>query len=121
MKGEWHTLHRIEEVSNLIGLLREYEANIISRNAMRCNNRYDLLNLSFILKIPIFWKVHLPSRTYMVQLFLRKLFVGFSRKSSITDVRLDCKYGSTFTVTPFLSLKYIYFLIHQPCCLMLFN
>ena len=34
MKGEWHTLHRIEEVSNLIGLLREYEANTISRNAM---------------------------------------------------------------------------------------
>ena len=121
MKGEWHTLHRIEEVSNLIGLLREYEANTISRNAMRCNNRYDFLNLSFILKIPIFSKVYLPSRTYMVQLFLRKLFVGFSRKSSITDVRLDCKYVSTFTLTPFLSLKYIYFLIHQPCCLMLFN
>ena len=86
-----------------------------------CYNRYDLLNLSFILKIPIFSKVYLPSRTYMVQLFLRKLFVGFSQKSSITDVRLDCKYVSTFTLTPFLSLKYIYFLIHQPCCLMLFN
>ena len=26
MEGEWHTLHRIEEVSNLISLLREYEA-----------------------------------------------------------------------------------------------
>ena len=46
MEGEWHTLHRIEEESNLISLLREYEANTITRNAMRCNNRYDLLNLS---------------------------------------------------------------------------
>ena len=46
MEGEWHTLHRIEEVSNLINLLREYEANTITRNAMCCNNCYDLLNLS---------------------------------------------------------------------------
>ena len=45
MEGEWHTLHRIEEESNLISLLREYEANTITRNAMRCNNCYDLLNL----------------------------------------------------------------------------
>ena len=46
MEGEWHTLHRIEEESNLISLLREYETNTITRNAMRCNNHYDLLNLS---------------------------------------------------------------------------
>ena len=46
MKGEWHTLHRIEEESNLISLLREYKANTITRNAMRCNNCYDLLYLS---------------------------------------------------------------------------
>ena len=59
----------IEEVSNLISLLQEYEANTMTRNAMSCNNRYDLLYLSFILKIPIFSKVHLPSRTYMVKLF----------------------------------------------------
>ena len=45
MEDEWHTLHRIEEESNLISLLREYEANTITRNAMRYNNRYDLLNL----------------------------------------------------------------------------
>ena len=70
MEGEWHTLHRIEEVSNLISLLREYNANTITANAMRCNNRYNLLNLSFILKIPTFSKVYLPSRTYMVQRFL---------------------------------------------------
>ena len=121
MEGERHKLHRIEEVSNLISLLREYKANTITTNAVCCNNRYDLLNLSFILKIPTFSKVYLPSRTYMVQLFLRKSLVGFSKKSSITDVRLDWKYVSSFTLKPFLSLKYIYLLIHQACCLMLFN
>ena len=46
MEGEWHTLYRIEEKSDLISLLREYEVKTITRNAMRCNNRYDLLNLS---------------------------------------------------------------------------
>ena len=34
---------------------------------MRCHNRDDLLNLSFILKIPIFSEVFLPSQIYMVQ------------------------------------------------------
>ena len=58
MEGEWHTPHRIEEVSNLIILLREYKINTITRNVMRCNNRDDLLNLSFILKIPIFSEVY---------------------------------------------------------------
>ena len=79
MEGEWHTLHRIEEVSNLISLLREYEANTITRNAMR-NNRYDLLNLSFILNIPIFSKVYLPSRTYMVKPFFAKIVGGLFAK-----------------------------------------
>ena len=74
MEGEWHTLHRTEEVSNLISLLREYETNNITRNTMRCNNCDDLLYLSFILKIPIFSEVYLPGETYMVQrvFFLRK-------------------------------------------------
>ena len=67
MEGESHTLHRIKEVSNLIGFLREYETNTITRNAMPCNNCNDLLNLSFILKIPIFLEVFLLSRTYIVQ------------------------------------------------------
>ena len=39
MEGEWHTLHRVEEVKNLISLLREYERNTITINAMRCKNR----------------------------------------------------------------------------------
>ena len=81
MEGERHTLHRIEEVSNLISLLREYKGNTITTNAVCCNNRYDLLNLSFILKIPTFSKVYLLSRTYMVQRFLRKSLVGFSQKA----------------------------------------
>ena len=81
MEGECHTLHRIEEVSNSISLLRKYEGNTITRNAMCCNNRYDLLNLSFILKIPTFSKVYLLSRTYMMQRFLRKSLVGFSQKA----------------------------------------
>ena len=51
MEVEWHTLHRIEEVSNLISFLREYETNTITRNAMRCNNGDDLFNFRFILKI----------------------------------------------------------------------
>ena len=74
MEGEWHTLHRTEEVSNLISLLREYETNNITRNTMHCNNCDDLLYLSFILKIPIFSEVYLPGETYMVQrvFFLRK-------------------------------------------------
>ena len=46
MEDEGHTLYRIEEKSDLISLLREYEVKTITRNAMRCNNRYDLLNLS---------------------------------------------------------------------------
>ena len=61
MEGEWHIVYRIEEVSNLINFLREYETNTITRNAMRCNNRDDLLNLSFILEIPIFLEVFLPN------------------------------------------------------------
>ena len=32
MEGEWLTLHRIEEVSNLISLLWEYETNTLTRN-----------------------------------------------------------------------------------------
>ena len=64
---EWHTLHRIEGVSNLISLLREYETNARTRNATHCNNHDDLLNLRFILKIPIFSEVYLTSRIYMVQ------------------------------------------------------
>ena len=69
MEGEWHILYRIEEVSNLINFLREYETNTITRNAMRCNNRDDLLNLSFILEIPIFSEVFLPNSVHMVQRF----------------------------------------------------
>ena len=67
MEGEWHTLHRIEEVLNLICFLRKFETNTITRTAMRCSNRDDLLNLSFILRIPIFSEVFLPSRIYMLQ------------------------------------------------------
>ena len=103
MEGESHILHHIEEVSNLISLSREYEANTMTRNATRCNNCYYLFNLSFILKISIFSKVHLPSQTIWCSFFLRKLSVGFSQKSSITDVRLDFKYVSTFTLKPFTS------------------
>ena len=69
MEGGWHILHRIEEVSNLISLLWEYETIAITRNAMRCNNRDDFLNLSLILKIQIFSEVYLPSRNYMVLRF----------------------------------------------------
>ena len=79
MEEEWHTLHRIEEVSNLIGFLREYEANTITRNNMRYNNRNGLFNLSFILKIPTFSLVFLSSRIYMMPRFcLRKSSVGFN-------------------------------------------
>ena len=67
MESEWHILHGIEEVSNLIIFLREYETNIITRNARHCKICDDLLNLSFILKIPTFSEVFLPSPTYMVQ------------------------------------------------------
>ena len=74
-----HIWRSIEEVSNLINLLQEYEINALIRNAMRCNNRDNLLNLSFILKIQILWEVYLLSRTYMVQhFFLRKSSVGFN-------------------------------------------
>ena len=119
MEGEWHTSHCIKEESNLISFLREYKANTTIRNVMRRNNRYDLLNFSSILKIPT---LYLPSRTYMVQPFFVKIVSwSFAKKSSITDVRLDFKYVSTFTLKPFLSLKFIYLLIHQACCLMLFN
>ena len=67
MEVEWHTLHCIGEVSNL---LPECETNTITRNATRCKNRDDLLKFSFILKISIFSEVYLePSRTYAVKLF----------------------------------------------------
>ena len=77
MEGEWYTLHRIEEVSDLISLLHEYETNNLTRNAKCCNNRDDLLYLCFILKISIFPEVYLPSRTYMVQRFLAKIVSEF--------------------------------------------
>ena len=66
MEIEWHTLHRIKAVSNLISFWRECERNTITRNAMSCNNRDDLLNLSLILKNPIFSEVFLPIGTYML-------------------------------------------------------
>ena len=67
MEGEWHTLHYIGEVSNL---LPEHETNTIIRYATRCINLEDLLNLSFILKVSVFSEAYLePSRTYIVQFF----------------------------------------------------
>ena len=63
MESEWHTLHRVEELSNFISFVREYETNTITRNGMRCNNRDNLLKLSFILKIPTSSEVFLSSRT----------------------------------------------------------
>ena len=75
MEREWHTLYSIEKVSNLISFCE----NAITRNAMRRNNHHNLLSLSFILKIPIFSEVLLPSQTYIVQRFLlQKLSVGFN-------------------------------------------
>ena len=69
MEGGWHKFHCVEEVSNLISFLRECETSAITRNAIRCNNHNDLLNLSFVLKTPIFSQLYLPSRTDMVQHF----------------------------------------------------
>ena len=44
-----------------------------TRNATRCNNRDDLLHLSFPLKILIFSEAYIkPSRTSMMELLLRK-------------------------------------------------
>ena len=63
MESEWHTLHRIEELSNFISFVREYETASITRNGIRCNNRDNLLKLSFILKIPTSSEVFLYSRT----------------------------------------------------------
>ena len=63
MESEWHTLHRIEELSNFISFFLDYEANTITRNGMRCNNHDNLLKLSFILKIPTSSEVFLSSRT----------------------------------------------------------
>ena len=80
MAGEWHTLHRIEQVSNLIRLLREYETNTLRKNAIVCSNCDDLLNLSFILKIPIFSETYLPSRTKWCSVFLRKSSGGNTGK-----------------------------------------
>ena len=42
MEGEWHTLHRIEEVSNLISLLREYKTNTITRNGVQQSRWFTL-------------------------------------------------------------------------------
>ena len=40
---------------------------------MRCNNRHDLLHLSFTLKISVFSGVHTwPSQRYMMELILQK-------------------------------------------------
>ena len=78
MEGEWHTSHRIEELSNFISFLREYETNTITRNGMRRNNRDNLLKLSFILKIPTSSEVYLSSRTNInaTRLF-EKIVSGF--------------------------------------------
>ena len=78
MESEWHTLHRIEELSNFISFVREYETTSITRNGIRCNNRDNLLKLSFILKIPTSSEVFLSSRTIInaTRLFA-KIVSGF--------------------------------------------
>ena len=54
----WHILQQIE---------------IKIRNAMRCDNRNDLLHLSFTLKISMFSEAYVwPSRISMMKLLLRK-------------------------------------------------
>ena len=43
-----------------------------TRNATRCNNRDDLANFSFILKVSMFSEVYLePSRTSMMKLLAK--------------------------------------------------
>ena len=74
MKGEWHILYRIEEVSNLINFLREYETNTITRNAMRCNNRDDLLHLG---NSNLFRGVFTQTNIYGAALFFAKIVSGF--------------------------------------------
>ena len=100
MEREWHTLHRIEEVSYLISLLREYETNTITRNTVRCNNRDDLLNLSFHLKIPNFSEVYLPSWTYMVQHFFWENRQWVLTKGVIQETNLVAARGKSSKPNP---------------------
>ena len=101
MEGEWHILHHIEEVSNLISLSREYEANTITRNATRCNNCYNLFNLSF------YWKFQSFQRCiYRVELygaaFFAKIVSGFFAK------KLHHRCSTGFQIRLYFYFKIIY-------------
>ena len=71
MEGEWHTLHRIEEVSNLISLLREYKTNTITRNGVQ-QSRWFTLSLLHLENFNLFRGVFAWSNIYSAALFLRK-------------------------------------------------
>ena len=73
-----------------------------TRNAAHFNNRDDLVNLSFILKVLVFSEVYLePSRTSMMKLFanIAESCSLFLQKCSVIDARLSSKYDSGFTNT----------------------
>ena len=55
-----------------------------TRNAMRCNNRDDLLHLGYALKISIYFIAKIVSR------------LVYSQKSCVVDARLDSKYAPAF-------------------------
>ena len=52
---------------------KEHKITTKTRNAMRCNNRDDLLQLSFTLKVSVFSGAYIQaSRRSMMELILRK-------------------------------------------------
>ena len=71
MEGEWYTLHRIEEVSNLISLLPEYKTNTITRNGVQ-QSRWFTLPLLHLENFNLFRSVFARSNIYGAALFLRK-------------------------------------------------
>ena len=53
--------------------LIESEVQIKTRNATLCNNCDNVFQLSFILKIAIFWEAYIqPSQESVMELLLRK-------------------------------------------------
>ena len=66
-----------------------------SKQETHCNNREDLVNLSFTLNVSVFSEAYLePIRTSMMNL-LRKYFC---KKALIIYTQLSSKYGSAFCI-----------------------
>ena len=83
-----------------------------TRNTTRCNNHDDLIHLSFVVKISLFWEVFFRNRLeYLWWSFFgdNNTSLTIFTKNFIIDACSGSKYASSFTLRlfkPFISFKY---------------